>query len=909
MFPKWPIKNGDFSTSQRDLPLGWTAREESGKHLFSMEPAPKHLTPIPSIAVIEAVEDGGAYYFQSVPLLKGEYRLIADVSGSDGAKARVQYQKGEELAYEDIDVSSTWKTVDIELPKVTDVGEAGIYLHLLTTGKVKFKNVKIIAKSLASAPIPLADGGRIGGIVLPEKPTLAEEFACYELQRCIQAMTGLTLGLKGRDETFDGILIQIGRVEKHGDINALKNATSDAYLAGLLDGEIVLVGNSDESTLYAAYDFLKQQGCLWVLPGRDGEVIPRRDSLIGSAAQLQSPDYKIRGFYAIGQDFYLDGGWISIDPDEYFDWAIRNRFNAVWILYGVSSDLGEHRGHGHEQMMNHSYNAIIAPYDVYFKDHPDWYPLVKGVRTPMQDASQPSQLCVSNQGLRDYTVDLALKYFRDNPRSNIFAMNPMDGVVYWCECDKCKRLDPPGTDWSRNGKDELYMTDRALNFANYVADEISKVDPSKKVSMYAYGCTRKPPKKESVHKNVIIQYASWQGILNKPFMDNNPDNGFRGVREQLDGWKKQGATEFTAYTYYDWLHPNAAIFWFNKCTEYVRGLREQYGFNGFLGETSQTTIWSSPTLYAVLANTLWNVKSDYKAVVKDTCEKFYGPAGQLLFEYNMLMDNDIMTSDSRTRYARSHEQWNPMEYREITLPSLETGKKMLQDAATLVQGDEVLSRRVAVAQFSNAITTLVKTSVDERKNKKSYLMAQAAFSDARSLYAKYGFMLKPATVRMLKTFYFPPIDEESVLDFPIKWRFQLDPQNVGITERWFEKSGDLDLKEINTDSPWTAQGYDYHGVAWYYIDFTLPKDIPEQTPLSIFFGAVDGFVDVYLDGTKIGEQKEDLAIMWDKSFSIVIPHDLQRDKTHRLAIRVRKDSFSAGIWKPLKVTKAVSVDN
>lgn len=92
----------------------------------------------------------------------------------------------------------------------------------------------------------------------------------------------------------------------------------------------------------------------------------------------------------------------------------------------------------------------MAPYGKYFKDHPEWYPLVRGQRMPRSDVSirLPNQLCVSNQSLRDHTVEQIVQFFSDNPRSRMFPMNPMDGPNYNCECDRCRVLDPPGFEWN-----------------------------------------------------------------------------------------------------------------------------------------------------------------------------------------------------------------------------------------------------------------------------------------------------------------------------------------------------------------------------------------------------------------------------------------------------------------------------
>jgi len=45
------------------------------------------------------------------------------------------------------------------------------------------------------------------------------------------------------------------------------------------ENSLTLAGNSPRGTLYAVYDFLKTQGCRWYLPGKRGEVIPKRGNL------------------------------------------------------------------------------------------------------------------------------------------------------------------------------------------------------------------------------------------------------------------------------------------------------------------------------------------------------------------------------------------------------------------------------------------------------------------------------------------------------------------------------------------------------------------------------------------------------------------------------------------------------
>jgi hypothetical protein len=79
------------------------------------------------------------------------------------------------------------------------------------------------------------------------------------------------------------------------------------------------------------------------------------------------------------------------------------------------------------------------------------------------------------------------------------------------------------------------------------------------------------------------------------------------------------------------------------------------------------------------------------------------------------------------------------------------------------------------------------------------------------------------------------------------------------------------------------------------------KEALAQGKVALLFGAVDGVVDVFLDGDKIGEQKVPAGIMWDKPFSIMLPQTVDPAAEHELVLRVRKDTHAAGVWKRISI--------
>ena len=906
-FPKWPVKNGDFSGYQGwGRPANWSPATESGKHGFKMDPPPSDMVNPPSAAVIETAQAGRAYYWQAVHLMKGDYRLTGEVSGTGGGKVEISSVAGGATASSGpIAVAEKYSPVRIEFSAPN--GSAAVYLRVdsPTGGSVSFRNVSIEALRLDSSPVPLAEGQPIGAVVVAEDATPAERYACYELQRIVFRMTGLVVPLTGRDKTFAGRRIFLGRAAPGAERQRLEGLPEDSYIVRSRGNEIFLFGNSDQGTLYAVYDFLKQQGCRWVVPGDTGEVIPQRSSLALCKDKVESPDYMIRGFMTMGQDFFPGGGaehgWIYIDAEEYFDWSVRNRLNAIWYGGGKTYDLGQHRGHGWVQMSNHSYNSLIAPHKKYFREHPEWYPLVKGKRMPVCDLGPllPNQLCVSNGALRDYTVELVLGFFAANPQLRAFPLNPMDGPNYWCECIPCKKLDPPGLDWSKHAKGDMSgMTDRALNYANEVARRVARTYPDRFIEMAAYGNTRMPPKREKVHKNVLVKYANVNGPLGKSMMD--PAAGWwKGWQEHLAGWSKAGPTALALYNYFDWEHPDATLFWFFSTGDMLKSMHRRFGCRGLLGETTSHSK-TSPMLYAVLAETLWNVDADYNQVVRDACDAFYGPAADDLYAFNMRMHDALLAST-----AWKNEGWHPNSHLDLPLKTLELGRETLERAADKVKDDPALARRVAVARFGHAYLTYVRALKEEKKTPKTKNMARRAFDTANALRTQHAIMVKLPSVRQLKDFYYPPVVDVTgkVLQMPLTWNFREDRLDVGIKDRWFAGDVDSSWGQIRTNESWTSQGHSYHGVAWYHVGFSLPPGIEKGTPLALYFVAVDGYVDVFLDGVKIGEQKVDVGVMWDKPFSVPLPADFDPTGAHNLMVRVRKDTFAAGIWKPVMITR------
>lgn len=69
---------------------------------------------------------------------------------------------------------------------------------------------------------------------------------------------------------------------------------------------------------------------------------------------------------------------------------------------------------------------------------------------------------------------------------------------------------------------------------------------------------------------------------------------------------------------------------------------------------------------------------------------------------------------------------------------------------------------------------------------------------------------------------------------------------------------------------------------------------------ALYFDAVDGTCDVFIDDKKVGQQKGNPGYTWQHSFFVPLESGLAPGK-HALALRVQKANYNADIWRPVRI--------
>ncbi|MBI5093400.1 MAG: hypothetical protein HZB26_13290 [Candidatus Hydrogenedentes bacterium] len=112
------------------------------------------------------------------------------------------------------------------------------------------------------------------------------------------------------------------------------------------------------------------------------------------------------------------------------------------------------------------------------------------------------------------------------------------------------------------------------------------------------------------------------------------------------------------------------------------------------------------------------------------------------------------------------------------------------------------------------------------------------------------------------------------------WVIAADPKNVGRDQSWWTAPRS-DAKPIRAPGILQEALPGYHGVAWYWREFTPPQNPYEGGRCMIRFNAVDYLADVWLNDTPIGKHEGG-----ETPFTLDITGAVKTGQANRLAVRV-----------------------
>lgn len=757
-------------------------------------------------------------------------------------------------------------------------------------------------------------------IRVPESASPSEQFAAEELRDYFLMMSGAEIPIFQGEAGHGKKAILIGR---HASSRSLweKLDNPDHYVIDVSPEVIRVVGGFkppvknaagtefvfDWGVLYGAYQLLEDQGVRWFRPEADGRYVPKSTALRVTGGRMEyQPAFALRWGPSLYASKFLK---TATEEESHMAklWALRNRANVTGFTdpkYGGQINVG---GGGHV------YSRLVPP--SLFEEHPEYFPLIDGVRTPK------GQICQGNPAVQRLVAEKIIAEGLANPQFFMTSIDPNDGAG-WCECDLCQAMDDPTAMSGRGGGKS--MSSRVSTFNNIVAKIVAEKCPNLLLYCLAYSqYLEAPTRVDRLEPNLVIGMAPFAGAfsdysraLRDP--ESGPNQKFLA---SLEGYQKLGAKMYAReyLSHYAWPGP-LPLLW----TMQDRFL--EYQKAGFIGVYSETHPCWGPqgiNLYFYW-RLLSNPSLDLKSELETYCRDFYGPAAKPMLAYHQALEKrgkngpyfgsggshaqNLFTDEFLKELQPYVEQatvaakgTEPYEWRVDCVVAGYEFARLYRQTADLIKSGKPIEAKAALAEFEDFYG-------DKYPKGDVFNKGEARWKDAKGV---------PRVIALLRDLKSGIAKSETIENqfknaktlqvLNASWRFQIDPKESGVELGWNQmEADDSDWPRLNSDSPWQHQGFDdYHGTAWYRRSFPTPVRTGNQRLVLVFDG-VDGDVTVWVNGKEAG--RRDLIDLqgvnqWDTPLSFDITELLHQDQMNGLSVRVKKTSGNGGIHRGVKLLR------
>ncbi len=519
-------------------------------------------------------------------------------------------------------------------------------------------------------------------IVTGNNPTPAEKTAAAELATYLEKATDTKFTIcEEKTRNCEKPAIYLGNTEfaKKQGLN-LKEFGPEEWTIKTIGDNLVLAGGRPRGTIYAVYHFLEDiVGIHWWNPFE--ETVPEKTSLaIPAINRREKPTFRYRDIY----QFYCK------DDGKY---AARSRLNhqgdeKMSVKYGGSLTYG---------LPYHCHTMELyfkSKRKEYFKNHPDWFPLIDGKRQCIENSQgyPQVQLCLTNKELQDFFVEKLKGFIKESRKRAILTglsipifysidMNDISGG--WCQCENCEKI------FNRENSQAGGM----LYFANSIADQIKTDYPDIYIATIAYYATEKPPKTIKPRDNVFIRLCNTGNSLVVPFASDKKSMFYKNVCD----WSK--ITKNLAVWDYGITYRKPAT---GLPTPSLRIYEKNYRFLANQGIMGIFTEFEHPITSDLRDMKLWvvsklkeNPYQNTQDLIKAFTDGFYGPAGENIRQYLKLLEKGF---DAKPSYIGTHSE--AVNYRYLDLNLIRKAQLLFDEANKKVANNPVFLRRLRHARLS-----------------------------------------------------------------------------------------------------------------------------------------------------------------------------------------------------------------
>ena len=504
-------------------------------------------------------------------------------------------------------------------------------------------------------------------IVLPTDSGPSLVYAAEEFQRYTERMTGVKLPIVRRGETFVGRPIVLNLTDAYGDDGFRLQAGKKGAFE---------ISGGRRGVLYGVYEVLETYGgCGWYASWH--EIVPERQELSvpDGLDDIQKPALEMRGTT-----------WKDVLKNE--DFAARLRLNAHPVDGGFNFEA-KHGGtpiRFVEKLPNcHTFGRILSA-QRYFKDHPEWFSEVLGIRRDGR-----TQICLTNPEASEQAFSNVCEFVDRDLAKGKTVLRVEDALIAgisqsdwhnYCECTNCKAID------DREGAHSGSL----LHFVNRLADRLAAKYPGMKTETLIYQYTRKAPKSMRPNDNVIPCICSIECSFANPLAD-------RDIRENaqfMDDLEEWGRLSKNLYVWdytmmphhYFYPFPNTHSLGPNIRTFRDNGVRYLFEQGGpTYGDFAQLKAW-------LIAKFAWNADQPLEPLLDRFFKGHYGAAAPYIREYFDRVESAVV-GKANMRY-RIWEQDRPDLYPDAFV---DWARGVFTKAEAAVKDDPVRLKNVRIQAF------------------------------------------------------------------------------------------------------------------------------------------------------------------------------------------------------------------
>lgn len=259
---------------------------------------------------------------------------------------------------------------------------------------------------------------------------------------------------------------------EHG-CTAAPDRENDSFRVNVTAEGGMITGNCPRSVLLGVYDYLHYLGCRFLMPGREGEHIPRI-----TKEKLPADYAKTASFYHRG--VCIEGADSFENVREFIDWLPKVGYNSFFLQFKVpyaflarwyhheknpyreaesftyedarrcmklleaelkKRDLLLHKvGHGWTgEVLGYETGSWDAVKEPLKEPEKSFAALVDGVRGLYKGAPMNTNLCYHNHEAADRFAEKVTAYARENPEVDYLHIWLADEYNNVCECAECRK--------------------------------------------------------------------------------------------------------------------------------------------------------------------------------------------------------------------------------------------------------------------------------------------------------------------------------------------------------------------------------------------------------------------------------------------------------------------------------------